>query len=71
MSAPVRASTKKATARKPAAARKETVSARHRPATEPKESKVLIKPLYGKEAFELMQELGILDASGKATPAYR
>lgn len=39
--------------------------------TTSRKSKVLIKPLYGMDAFELMQSLGIFNAKGKPKPAYR
>jgi hypothetical protein len=36
-----------------------------------RKDKVLIKPLQGMDAFELMQSLGIFNAKGKPKPAYR
>jgi hypothetical protein len=34
-------------------------------------SKVLIRPLHGMDAFNLMQTLGIFNAKGKPNAAYR
>lgn len=58
---------KKSSAHKRSAARALVAHAK----TPSRKTKVLIKPLHGMEAFELMQSLGIFNAKGKPNPAFR
>ena len=67
MSTKTKPKVKREPARKPTAAKALVAKSK----TNSPKSKVLIKALYGMEAFKLMQSLGIFNAKGKPNPAFR